>query len=336
MGEIYRPRMSGRRVIGVDAGGTKLLVGAIDEDLDVRHRVHRLWAGGGRDEVMETMAEVVGEVMRAVPGVEAVGFGIPSLVDTRSGVSLGSVHLPLEGVPFRDWMTERLDVPVWVENDATAAVVGEHRHGAARGARDVVLLTLGTGIGGGLLLDGRVYRGSLGAGGELGHVVVDVDGPECFGDCPGRGCLEALVSGSALARDGRAAALESPGSALAGALEEGREITGLLVTRAALDGDEAARGVVHRAGRSLGAGITGLVNAFNPEVVVVGGGVMAAGELLLGPAREVVAERALPPSRDAVRVVPAGLGDEAGMLGSATLALDLLESSRDPGARGRS
>jgi glucokinase len=316
--------MSGRRVIGVDAGGTKLLTGVVDEDLTVRHRVRRLWEGGGRDEVMDAMAAAVEEVRRTSPTVEAVGFGIPSLVDPRSGASLSSVHLPLEGVQFRDLMSKRLGLPVWVDNDANAAVVAEHRHGAARGARNVVLLTLGTGIGGGLLLDGRVYRGSTGGGGELGHMVIDVNGPECFDACPGRGCLEALVSGRALARDGLAAARATPSSRLGVALAEGREVTGELVAAASREGDPAAQAVVQRAGRSLGAGITGIVNAFNPEVVVVGGGVMAMGELLLGPAREVVSERALPPTREAVRIEAAGLGEEAGMLGAATLALDMI------------
>ena len=325
--------MSVRRVIGVDAGGTKLLVGVVDEDLGVHGRVRSLWRGRDRDEVMETMAAAVEDALEAAPEAEAVGFGIPSLVDVRSGVSLSSVHLPLEGVPFRDAMSERLGLPVWVDNDANAALVAEHRHGAARGADDVVMLTLGTGIGGGLLLDGRVYRGSAGAGGELGHMVVDIDGPECFDECPGRGCLEALVSGRALARDGLAAARQAPGSRLGRALSEGVEITGALVTEAALAGDAGAREVVDAAGRSLGAGLTGLVNAFNPEVVVVGGGVMAAGNLLLAPAREVVAARALRPSRERVRIVAAGLGEEAGMLGAAALALDMAVAG-PPAGRG--
>ena len=318
--------MSGRRVIGVDAGGTKLLAGVVDEGMSVHHRVRRLWAGGGRDEVLETMAAVVEEARRAAPDVEAVGFGIPSLVDRRDGSSLSSVHLPLEGVPFRELMSERLGLPVSVENDATAAAVAEHRHGAGHGCRNVVLLTLGTGVGGGLVLDDRVYRGSVGAGAELGHMVVDVDGPECFGHCPGRGCLEALVSGSALARDGAVAARESPDSRLGLALAEGRTITGALVTEAAIAGDPAAAAVLHHAGRMLGAGITGLVNAFDPDVVIVGGGVMVAGELLLSPAREVVAGRALAHGRRRVRIVAAGLGEEAGMLGAATLARELLEA----------
>jgi len=314
--------MSSPRVIGVDAGGTKLLAGVVDGDLEVHHRIHRLWAGAGREAVIEAMVATVEEALRAAPDVARVGFGIPSLVDWRRGGSLSSVHLPLEGVPFRDLMTERLGLPVAVDNDANAAALAEQRCGAARGASDVVMLTLGTGIGGGLVLGGEVYRGSVGAAAELGHMVVDADGPECFGGCPGRGCLEALASGSAIARDGAVAAERQPDSALGRVVAEDGTVTGTVVTEAALAGDEVALAVVAHAGRRLGAGITGLVNAFNPEVVVVGGGVMALGELLLAPARAVVAERALAPSREVVRIVASSFGEDSGMLGAALLAFE--------------
>lgn len=315
--------MPATRAIGVDAGGTKVLAGVVDEGMEVLHRTRRLWRGGSREEVLATIESAVEEAREAAPDAAAIGFGIPSLVDLRDGVSLGSVHLPLESFPFRDHMSERFGLTVCVDNDATAAVFAEHRHGAGRGHRDVVMLTLGTGIGGGLVLEDRVYRGSVGAGAELGHMVVDADGPKCFGNCPGRGCLEALVSGSALARDGAAAARSAPGSLLAKAVEEGRAVTGALVTEAALAGDSVAAGVVIHAGRRLGAGITGLINAFDPDVVIVGGGVMAAGDLLLEPARAVVAERALRVGRERARIVPAALGEDAGMIGAATLALEL-------------
>lgn len=319
--------MSLRRVIGIDAGGTKLLGAVVDERLSVSHRVRHLWRGEGREAVLDAMAQVVEEARATAPDAAAVGFGIPSLVEWSTGRSLSSVHLPLEGVPFRDLMAERLGLPVAVDNDANLAALAEQRHGAARGARDVAMLTLGTGIGGGLVLGGELYRGSVGAGAELGHMVVEIDGPDCFGDCPGRGCLEALASGSAIARDGLEVAAARPDSALGRALAAGVEITGLLVTEAAVAGDAAATEVVELAGRRLGAGITGIVNAFNPEVVVVGGGVSAAGELLLGPARAVVMERALRPSREAVRIVAAQFGPEAGMLGAAELALEVVRAA---------
>ena len=314
--------MSPRRVIGIDAGGTKLLGGVVDDDLVVHHRVHRLWRGAGRQETLDIFVEAVDEARAAAPDVQAVGFGIPSLVEWDTGVSRWSNHLPLDEVPFRDLMSERLGLPVVVDNDANMALLAEHRRGAARTARHAVLVTLGTGIGSGLLLDGRIYRGATGVGAELGHVVLDLHGPDCPGDCPGRGCFEALVSGPAIASEGVRLARDRPDSALGRRVAAGREVTGGLVTELAHDGDEVARSALGAVGRRLGTALTGIVNTFNPEVVVIGGGAVAAGEFLLAPARSVVAERALPPVRDLVEIVPAHFGDEAGMLGAALLALE--------------
>ena len=219
-------------------------------------------------------------------------------------------------------MEERLGLPVYVDNDANVAALAEQRAGAARGSSHVAMLTIGTGIGGGLILDGRLYRGSRGGAAELGHVVIDIDGPPCQGACPNRGCLEAMASGMAIGREGAAAAEREPDSALGRELADGREITGALVTEIAHDGDEVARSVIALIGERLGVGIAGIVNSLNPEVVVIGGGAIAAGDLLLEPARRVVAERALPPSRDQVRIVPAEFREEAGMMGAGILALE--------------
>ena len=314
--------MPPRRVIGIDAGGTKLLGGVVDEGLVVHHRVRRTWRGWDRAETLDIFVEAVEEVRAAAPDVAAVGFGIPALVEWERGVSRWSTHLPLADVPFRDLMSERLGLPVVVDNDANAALLAETRAGAARDCAHAVLVALGTGIGSGLLLDGRIYRGSRGLGAEVGHMVIDLHGPDCQGACPGRGCLEVMASGSAIGREGVAAARRSPSSALGRRLAEGREITGGIVTELAHDGDEAARSVLAEIGRRLGYGLVGVVNVFNPEVIVIGGGAIAAGELLLSPARAVVMERALPPARDMVRIVPAHFGDESGMLGAALLALE--------------
>jgi glucokinase len=314
--------MPPRRVIGIDAGGTKLLGGVVDEQLLVHNRVHRTWRGADRQETLDIMVEAVEEVRAVAPDVESVGFGIPALVRYEDGVSQWSTHLPLEGVPFRDLMSERLGLPVYVDNDANVALLAEHRSGAARGTRHAVMLAVGTGIGGGLLIDGRLYRGAEGVGGELGHMVVDFDGPECQGACPGRGCLEVLASGTAIGVVGEEAAREAPDSILGRRLASGREVTGALVTELAHDGDPVARSALDTVGRRLGAGIVSVVNVFNPEVVVVGGGPVSAGDLLLGPAREVVSQRALPPSRARVRILPAHYGEESGMLGAALLALE--------------
>ena len=203
--------MPPRRVIGIDAGGTKLLGGVVDEELVVHHRVRRQWRGADRQETLDIILDAVDEVRAAAADVDAVGFGLPALVDAQTGASVWSNHLPIDGVPFRDLMSERLGLPVAVDNDANVAALAEHRHGAARGADHAVMVALGTGIGGGLILGGRLYRGARGFGGELGHLVVDHDGEDCPGECPGWGCLEVLASGTAIGRAGEAQAAERPG-----------------------------------------------------------------------------------------------------------------------------
>ncbi len=276
--------------------------------------------------MLDTVVSAVGEVRAAIEaasgGVEAVGIGIPALIDTGRGVAVTSTHLPLAGVRFAALAAERIGLPVFVDNDGNAAMLAEWRFGAARGARDAALLTIGTGIGGGLVVGGALQRGSQGAGAELGHMVVQADGPRCNGNCPSRGCLESVCSGTALAREARRVAERRPASGLGRALAAGREISGPLVTELAHDGDATAIDVLAAMGRWLGIGVGNLVNMLNPDVVVIGGGVIAAGELLLGPARAVVAERALSPGREHVRIVAARFGAESGMLGAATLAFD--------------
>ncbi len=323
---VWWPIVATGCVIGVDLGGTKLLAGAVDPALNVHHRATRPAPARDHHAVLETVASAVQEVRDAIEGgsgtVEAVGIGIPALIDSQSGMAVMSTHLPLGGVPFAALVTERIGLPVFVDNDANAAMLAEWRFGSARGASDAALLTIGTGIGGGLIVGGALQRGSQGAGAELGHMVVQADGPRCNGNCPNRGCLESVCSGTALARGARRIALARPESGLGQALAAGREITGPLVTELAHDGDDAAIDALAEMGRWLGIGVANLVNMLNPDVVVIGGGVIAAGELLLAPARAVVAARALSPSKEHVRIVPARFGAESGMLGAATLAFD--------------
>jgi glucokinase len=319
--------MPPRRVIGIDAGGTKLLGGVVDEQMVVHHRVHRTWRGAERQETLDILTGAVDEIRAAAADVEAIGFGVPALVEWETGISRWSNHLPaLDGVPFRDLMSERLGLPVVVDNDGNASMLAEARSGAAQGTRHAVMVSLGTGIGGGLLVNGEVYRGATGVGAELGHVVLQLHGPDCPGDCPGEGCFEALVSGNAIGREGLRVAEEHPDSQLGRRLSEDREISGGLVTELAHDGDPLAREVLDEVGRRLGYGLVGLVNTFNPEVIVIGGGAARGGDMLLEPARAVVAERALEPAREVVRIVPAHYGDEAGMMGAALLAFDHLDA----------
>jgi glucokinase len=310
-----------RGVIGVDLGGTKLLAGAVDADLAIHHRTNRPIYGLDQNGLVQMIADAVQEIRTAVgDGIEAVGFGIPCTFDARTGMAVQAANAPLHDIAFHEVMAERTGLPVSVDNDANCAVLCEARIGAAAGCSEVVLLTLGTGIGGGLFLGGEVYRGWLGGGAEMGHMVVDMNGPPCQSQCPNYGCLETVCSGTALVRLASVAVARRPDTALGLALEEGRELTGPLITELAEQGDPVARDCIAEIGRRLGIGVVSLVNIFNPQAVVIGGGVSAAGDLLLEPARALVRERALLPGRDVVRIEVAKYGAEAGLLGAALMA----------------
>jgi glucokinase len=315
--------MPQRRMIGVDLGGTKLLAGVVDTGLGVHYRTQRTVTGLDQRALLDVAVDAVNEAREAAgTEVEAVGFGIPVLMDQVNGRAVVGVNTPLHDISFADVMAERLGLPVFVDNDGNTAALAEHRAGAARGASEAIVLTLGTGIAGGLILRDELYRGALGAAGEIGHMVIDFDGPHCVGNCPNRGCAELFTSGKALVREAERLGAIRPESRLAQLIHEGRVLAGPLVTELAHDGDAAAIEAIELIGFGLGIVICNLINIFNPQVVVVGGGVIAAGELLLAPARAVVAERVLPFLRDGVRIVAARFGVEAGMVGAAALAFD--------------
>ena len=306
--------------IGMDLGGTKLLTGVVDSDRKVLHESRETSRGATEDEIVAALIGEIEEAREARPNAIAAGIGIPCTIDRKRGVAINAVNLEITDVPIRDLVGERTGLPIYIDNDANLAALAEHRFGVARGAENAIMLTIGTGIGGGLILNRELYRGTTGAAAELGHVVVDENGPPCQGTCPNRGCVETMASGTALARDGTAAARENPDSALAKALQKG-PLDGRAVTEAALAGDAAARKVVGAAGRHLGVAMASLANIFDPDVIVVGGGVSAVGDLMLDPAREELASRALPPmNRTQVRL--AAMGPDAGMIGAATMALE--------------
>ena len=292
-----------RRMIGLDAGGTKLLAGVVGDDGDLLHRSVYPWpADPTLDEVRERFLLATRAAQDAAGEVAGIGVGLPATMDVAAGVAVGCRHLPIAGFGFRDWLAAEMGVPVWVDNDATMALLAEVRDGAARGVSDAVMLTIGTGIGGGIMSRGRLVHGARGAAGEPGHMSIDADGPECPGDCPGRGCLEVYVSGPALARQGWP--------------------SGATAVAAARAGDAKALSALEAMGTKLGVGLANLMTLLDPELVVIGGGFGSdAGPLLLGPAERVARERALEPAASRTRFAVAELGEDAGMLGAALLAL---------------
>lgn len=302
--------MSGQCAIGVDVGGTKILAGVIDRQGEVARREERPTPRASQEELLATLDDVVESLLG--DDVIAVGFGLPSTIDQRTGRAVSSVHIPLADIDFRDRMAERFGLPVAIDNDANAAAIAEWQLGAGRGASHVVVLTLGTGIGGGLILDGRPYRGSTGAGAELGHMVLEYDGVPCGGGCSGLGHFEAVASG---------VAADEAARRRFGAEAKARDLVA-----AARNGDEGAKEDLAEIGRRLGAGIGSLVNVFDPEIVVLGGGFSDAGDLLLAPAREILAREGLRPARDHVRIEWAELGPDAGMVGAALVGFEALDA----------
>ena len=315
-----QPPASRPAAVGIDVGGTKILGGVVDADGAVldSEQVPTPGDGAGTLAAIETL---VAKLLARNQGVVAVGVGAAGLVEWPGGRIRWAPHNAYRDLPLREVLAAATCLPVVVDNDANVAAWAESRFGAGHGADDMVLLTIGTGIGTGLVLAGHVYRGSAGIGAELGHMIVDVDGAPC--PCGNVGCLEAMASGSTLGRLGREAAAADPGGRLAAlAAAAATPVTGEIVFAAALEGDKAALGLFERVGHWLGVGIASLVTIFDPDLVVVGGGVAATGDLLLAPARASFqryvhgrGHRDLPP------VVPTRLGDDAGLVGAASLAL---------------
>jgi glucokinase len=311
--------LSARETIGVDLGGTKMLVGVVDSERQIHYEGRESSVGLSEDRLVEDLGRELKEAKEARPDVVAAGLGIPATIDHDRGLAIQAVNLTITDVPIRDLMQEAIELPVFVDNDANVAALAEYLYGAGRGAQNVVMLTIGTGIGGGLILGGEVYRGSTGAAAELGHIVIVEDGLPCQGNCPNHGCVETYASGTAIAREGKAAAEREPDSALGRALAEG-PISGKTVTELAMKGDPLAIEVIAGAGHHLGAAMVSLANIFDPDVIVVGGGVSVVGDLLLEPAREELRTRALPPMNE-TPVKLAELGPDAGMIGAAAMAL---------------
>jgi glucokinase len=299
--------VSADHVIGVDVGGTKILAGVVDRQGKVERRRERMTELDSQDRLIDELGATAQELLD--DSIVAVGFGLPSRIDRRAGRVDASVNIPLQDAELREPLARRLGRPVAIENDGNAATLAEFRAGAAREAETVVMLTLGTGVGGGVVIDGELLRD----GGELGHTVLVYDGLPCQGGCTGRGHLEAYVSGTAAAKLAHEAF--------------GPPADAHRLVRLAAEHDAEAVEILDRIGRMLGAAIGSFVNIFRPQLVVIGGGFAAAGDFLLRPAEEIMKREALPPARDRARIVRAELGTAAGVIGAGFVAFDELASA---------
>jgi glucokinase len=315
-------------ILAVDIGGTKIMTALFSPELKMLSK-----------DVQPTLADegvepVVARICSAIDGVlmqnhlkssELRGIGVACAGGIDSGRGVVVTPSPnMTGwtdVPLADTLEKRFGVGTYVVNDASAAALGEHRCGAGKGVNNLVLVTLGTGIGGGIIAGGELYLGAIGAAAEIGHMTIDDDGPRC--GCGNTGCLEMLASGRAVERDAVKRISRGEKSSLVEMVggETGR-ITAEMVGKAAQEGDSLALGVISQASYYLGIGMVNLVNILNPEMIILGGGMAELGELFIAPGRKMVAERAFPVSSRLVRIVTAQLGNEAGVYGAAAFAID--------------
>jgi glucokinase len=304
---MVAPAVEAPVVIGLDVGGTKILSGLVDREGNVLAEREVPSPDGSEEGVLAALDEAVDALLEE--RVAAIGYGIPANLERGTGRILHAMNLPLDDVDLATRSRERFGLPVGIENDASAAALAEWRRGAGRGASNLVMFTLGTGVGGGIVIDGRLFRGWA----ELGHIVVREGGARCI--CGGRGHLEVLASGQA--GDRAARQLYGPDANAHTLIER------------ATAGDDDARAALARIGESLGVAVASLVNIFDPELTVVGGGFgAAAGDFVLEPARKAAGREAVLPARDAVHIVAAELGNEAGLVGAGLVAFEALDGAR--------
>jgi glucokinase len=309
-------------VVGVDVGGTSTKGAIVDPLGAILVRVERpTEKSAGTKGIIAVVDELMERARERTVEPIAVGVGAAGFIDAASGSVTFSPNLVYDDPQIADAVSARVRLPVIVDNDANAAVWGERAFGAARGSDHVAYLTVGTGIGSGFIVEGRLVRGFTGAGAEMGHTVVDPDGPQC--PCGLRGCLEQFASGTAIARSAREALDVDPSSSILAFAGTTGAVNAEHVTKAARQYDEVARDVLRRAGGALGVGLSNVVNIFDPEVIVLGGGVARAGEPFLGPCRDELARMTQAQRRRPVRLAITSLGVDAGIVGAAALAFDL-------------
>jgi len=312
--------------LGIDLGGTKILTAVATAQGRMLSRDHSVTpATKGQEAVVQSILESIGRALEqagiAAPQLNAIGVGAPGLSNPETGILFTSPNLPgWRDVPLRDIIEKELGKKAFLINDANAAALGELYFGAAKGAHHFIYITISTGIGGGIIVDGEVYTGSIGTAGEVGHMTIDDDGPPC--NCGNRGCWETLASGTAMAREARKQIKEGARTSILGYAEgDVEKVTAQVIHNAAKEGDSLAKELITRTGYYVGVGLANLVNIFNPELIVIGGGLSNIGDMLLEPAYEVAGERAFKESYRTVRFALAKLGRDSGVLGAAAFAL---------------
>lgn len=306
--------------LAVDLGGTNVRAALVDSDGTIRHLVSRPTLGQeGREAVIDRMAALVGEVVAHEKPEQEVEVGVvaPGMIDPDAGVVYFGPNIPdWHDIPLRDMLETRLNRRVYIGNDANCAALGESRFGSGHGSRNMIYIALGTGVGGGVISDGHIVGGKRGFGGELGHVSIDPTGPRCT--CGGIGCIESFVGGWAIVRDAELLVHSLRSDELL-RMSRSSSITPEMVAMAATAGDPGAKSIFNRAGRALAAGLGGLINTFNPELLVIGGGISKAGDLLLGPFGEALPSYTLPSIYAEVTIRESSLGLNTGIYGAGAL-----------------
>ncbi|MGB9681728.1 MAG: ROK family protein [bacterium] len=326
---MSRTDIKERKIIGIDLGGTTFKVGVIDSNGKLLYKSDTSTPVELGDKVvLERIVEKVGEALEKLEidrkDIVGIGMGAPGILDIENGINIFSPNLKWNNVNMVVPLKEHFNVPVFIENDVRVAALGERRFGSGKGRRYMVFIALGTGIGSGIIINGELFRGSIGGGGEIGHMVIDSNGPRC--NCGNYGCFEALVGGPAIvARAERGIKNGYKTKILDLANNNVNNITPALIYQAAKDGDELALEIFRETSFYLGLGLVTLTNIFNPECIIVGGGIARSWDILMPPAIQMVKTRGFPRSRDVIEILPSSLGEDAGVIGAGVLVLERIE-----------
>ncbi|MFN3532466.1 MAG: ROK family protein [Candidatus Brocadia sp.] len=315
----------GNYVIGIDLGGTNLKAGIVDMDGKILHRLSiRTNSHADSQTISDQILSLIAEIIQCAHVKESdmigVGLGSPGLVDKKGETILFSPNLPRwRNIPIKRIVAERFSKPCVLENDANAAAWGEKWVGAGKDVSSLVMLTLGTGIGGGIVIDNKLWRGANNVAAEIGHMVIQMDGPQC--NCGNRGCVEVYASATGMVRRFK----ELLRSGISSALKISDEITAKMINDAAIQGDRASLNIIEETGRYLGIALINIMHVLNPEMIVLAGGMIGSGELLMNPIRQVTQQRAFEASYKDTKIVFSQLGNDAGIIGAAGCLLTELE-----------